>query len=133
MDCSEVSHLLFTKNRLQPLKLSALHFILTAAECQGAEGLRGCREKREVSHPETQATLVGAQSRESPGAGEEREGSQATWSSVSHRLGAQSRVSTGTGLQVVRAHRSPWSSVLHRLGGPERSLGHGRKEKMFTE
>ena len=68
MDCSEVSHLLFTKNRLQQLKLSALHFILTAAECQRAEGLRGCREKRGVSHPETQATLVGAQSRESSGA-----------------------------------------------------------------
>ena len=68
MDCSEVSHLLFTENRLQLLKLSALHFILTAAECQGAEGLRGCREKRGVSHPETQATLVGAQSRESSGA-----------------------------------------------------------------
>ena len=134
MDCSEVSHLLFTKNRLQPLKLSALHFILTAAECQGAEGLRGCREKRAVSHPETQATLVGAQSRESPGAGEEGERAHRRPGARSRTgWGAQSRVCTGTGLQGARAHRSPWSSVLHRLGGPERSLGHGRKEEMFTE
>ena len=72
MDCSEVSHLLFTKNRLSPLRLQPCILSSVQLERQRAEGLRGCREKREVSHPETQATLVGAQSRESPGAGEER-------------------------------------------------------------
>ena len=118
MDCSEVSHLLFTKNRLQQLKLSALHFILTAAECQGAEGLRGCREKRGVSHPETQATLVGAQSRESSGAGEEREGSQATWSSVSHRLGGPEQGVHGHGAARGEGPQVTLELGLAQVGGP---------------
>ena len=59
MDCSEVSHLLFTENRLQLLKLSALHFILTAAGVSESRGPTGSREKQGVSHPETQAILEG--------------------------------------------------------------------------
>ena len=133
MDCSEVSHLLFTKNRLSPLRLQPCILSSVQLERQRAEGLRGCREKRAVSHPETQAILVGAQSRESSGAGRGERAHRRPGARSRTGWGAQSRVGTGTGVQGVRAHRSPWSSVSHRLEGPEKNLGHGRKEGMFTE